>query len=94
MCDCCMCDLQKEKNPRFSAGNTMWIGDVPLVLKDLTTPKMRLIARYRHNNCIIKLTSFSNDANSTLSAIKGNVVTFVQHLSLIAKTLPISLNDL
>lgn len=94
ICDCCMNDLKKGKVPRFSAGNKMWIGDVPLVLKDLTIPEMRLIARYRHNNCIIKLRSFSNDANSAQSALKGNVVTFVQHLSNIAKTLPITLNDL
>jgi hypothetical protein len=86
ICDCCMCDLKKEKSSPFSAGNKMWISDVPLVLKDLTIPKMILIARYRHNNCIIKLTSFSNDANSAQSALKGNVVTFVQHLSHIAKT--------
>ena len=94
ICDCCMCDLDKEKIPRFSVGNKMWIGDVPLVLKDLTIPNMRLIARYRQNNCIIKLTSFSTDVNSAQSAIKGNVVTFVQHSSNSAKTLPISLNDL
>ena len=72
----------------------MWIGDVPLVLKDLTIPNVRLIARYRHNNYIIKLISFSNDVKSAQSALKGDVVTFVQHLSHIAKTLPISLNDL
>ena len=94
ICDCCLNDLKKGKIPRFSAGNKMWIGDVPSVLKDLTIPEMRLIARYRHNNCVIKLRSFSNDGNSAQSALKGNVVTFVQHLSNIAKTLPISLNDL
>jgi hypothetical protein len=94
LCDCCMCDLNREENQLSSPDNKMWIGNIPLVLKDLTIPKVRLIPRYRHNNRIIKLTSFSNDANSAQSALKRNVVTFVQHLSHIAKTLPISLNGL
>ena len=72
----------------------MWIGDVPKELTDLTIPEMRLIAMYRHNSCIIKLKPIGNNMQSAQSALKGNVITFVQHLSNIAKSLPLSVDDL
>ena len=94
LCEMCKADLQKSKIPRFSAANKMWIGDVPDELTDLTIPEMRLIAMYRHNSCIIKLKAVGNDIQTAQSALKGNVITFVQHLSNIAKSLPLSINDL
>ena len=94
LCEMCKADLQKSRIPRFSAANKMWIGDVPKELTDLTIPEMRLIAMYRHNSCIIKLKPIGNDTLSAQSALKGNVITFVQHLSNIAKSLPLSMDDL
>ena len=94
ICDICKTDLKKGKIPRFSAGNKMWIGDVPKELRDLTIPEMRLIARCRHNSCIIKLKPVVNDVLRAQSALRGNVITFAQHVSNIAKSLPLSLDDL
>jgi hypothetical protein len=94
LCEMCKADLQKSKIPRFSAANKMWIGDVPFELTDLTIPEMRLISIYRHNSCIIKLKPISGDIRSAQSALKGNVITFEQHVSNIAKSLPLSMSDL
>ena len=56
----------------------MWMGDIPKELKGLTIPVLRLIAKYRHNSCIIKLKSGSCDLSSVQSALKGNVIIFKQ----------------
>ena len=94
MCNSCNKDLKKRKIPRYSVGNKMWIGDIPKELKDLIIPELRLIAKYRHNSCIIKLKSGSCDLSSVQSALKGNVITFPQYLSNVVQTLPLELSDL
>ena len=77
----------------LSAGNNMWIGDVPKELRDLTIPEMRLITRYRHNSCITQLKLVVNDVLRVQSVLNGNVIAFAQLLSNIAKSLPLSLDD-
>lgn len=72
----------------------MWIGDIPKELANLTITELRLIGRYRHNSCIIKLKSGSCDGSGIQSALKGNVITFPQHLSDVIRSLPLSLSDL
>lgn len=42
ICHECYSALLKDKVPRFSAANKMWIGDVPLVLQQLTIAEEKL----------------------------------------------------
>ncbi|CAF1289231.1 unnamed protein product [Adineta steineri] len=96
-CDICLdcwSSLVKEKIPKFSVANKVWIGDVPSELQELTIPEQRLIAIYRHNSCIVKLHSAFHSVSTAQSALKGNCISFPQDIVNIAATLPLELDDL
>jgi len=94
ICMDCWSALTKEKIPKFSPANKVWIGDVPKELQGLTIPEQKLIALYRHNNCIVKLNSSFHSAATAQSALKGNCISFPQDVVNIATSLPLELNDL
>ena len=94
ICTDCWTSLAKEKVPKFSVANKVWIGDVPKELQGLTIPEQRLIALYRHNSCIVKLHSSFHSAATAQSAIKGNCISFPQDVVNIATSLPLQLEDL
>jgi hypothetical protein len=52
VCQKCRTSLSKEKIPKFSVANNMWLGDIPKELQGLTIPEEKLISLYRHNSCI------------------------------------------
>ena len=94
ICTECWSSLKKEKVPKFSPANKVWLGDVPKELKGLTIPEQRLIAIYRHNSCIVKLHSCFHSVTTAQSALKGNCISFPQDVVNIATTLPLELDDL
>ena len=94
ICTECWLSLKKEKVPKFSPANKVWLGDVPKELKGLTIPEQRLIAIYRHNSCIVKLHSCFHSVTTAQSALKGNCISFPQDVVNIATTLPLELDDL
>ncbi|CAF3975229.1 unnamed protein product, partial [Rotaria magnacalcarata] len=94
VCTECWSALTKEKIPKFSATNKVWMGDIPKQLQGLTIPEQRLIALYRHNSCIVKLQSPFHSTSTAQSALKGNCISFPQYVINIATTLPLELDDL
>ncbi|HEY4831131.1 MAG TPA: helitron helicase-like domain-containing protein, partial [Waddliaceae bacterium] len=56
---CLTCDFYLKKNikPPQSLANSFWIGSVPPVLKNLTFAEKMLIARIRHNKCLVRVSS-------------------------------------
>lgn len=94
ICSECWLSLSKEKVPKFSPANSVWMGDIPKQLQGLTIPEQRLIALYRHNSCIVKLHSSFHSTDTAQSALKGNCISFPQDIVNIATTLPLELNDL
>jgi hypothetical protein len=94
VCTECWLALSKEKVPKFSIANKVWLGDVPIELQGLTLPEQRLISIYRHNSCIVKLHSSFHTTATAQSAIKGNCISFPQDVVNIASSLPLELNDL
>ncbi|CAF0815681.1 unnamed protein product [Adineta steineri] len=94
ICIECWSSLTKEKIPKFSVANKVWIGDIPKELQGLTIPEQRLIAIYRHNSCIVKLHSSFHSTATAQSAIKGNCISFPQNVVNIAATLPLELDEL
>jgi hypothetical protein len=57
MCSRCHTSLTTNKLPRFSLANGMWLGHVPSVLSDLTFAEQLLVARVRHNRCLVCVSS-------------------------------------
>ncbi|KIM46619.1 hypothetical protein M413DRAFT_57090, partial [Hebeloma cylindrosporum] len=57
MCVSCLSTLKKGKRPIKSLANFLWIGRVPPVLQDLTYAEKMLIARVRHNRCLVRVSS-------------------------------------
>ncbi|CAF2856950.1 unnamed protein product [Rotaria sp. Silwood2] len=94
VCNKCYNDLVKNKLPTLSRSNLMWIGDVSQDLQELTLPEQKLIALYRHSSCVIKLFSITGDPSLAQTTLKGNVITFPQNISDIARCLPLSPNIL
>ncbi|CAF3460105.1 unnamed protein product, partial [Rotaria socialis] len=94
ICQECNRALAKDQVPIFSAANKMWIGDMPLVLQQLTIAEEKLISLYRHNSCVIKLHSPFHHHSTAQTALKGNVITFMHNMSNIVTSLPLDVEDL
>lgn len=54
---CLECDrsLRNSRRPKMALANHLWVGDVPECLKDLTLGECALIARVRHNQCVVRV---------------------------------------
>ncbi|CAF4059700.1 unnamed protein product [Rotaria sordida] len=70
------------------------VDDVPQELQELTLSEQKLIALYRHLSCVIKLFSITCDPSLAQTALKGNVITFPQNVSKIARSLPLASDEL
>src|SRR6202789_2412437 len=57
VCPICIDLLEKKKVPTLALANGLWIGEIPDELQDLTYAEQLLIARVRHNRCIVKVSS-------------------------------------
>jgi hypothetical protein len=57
ICKKCLSYLQKNKMPPMSLANGMWLGKIPHVLLHLNYIEKLLVARVRHNRCIIRVKS-------------------------------------
>ena len=94
VCHKCHTSLSKERIPKFSPANNMWLGDIPAELHGLTIPEEKLISLYRHNSCIIKLQSPFHSTTTVQAALKGNCITFLQNVPNIVNSLPLTLDEL
>src|SRR5882762_6630237 len=57
VCFICIESLDKNKMPLLALANGLWIGEIPDELQNLTYAEQLLIARVRHNRCIVKVSS-------------------------------------
>ncbi|KAF9455305.1 hypothetical protein BDZ94DRAFT_1231032, partial [Collybia nuda] len=62
--------MLKGGRPKNALANGLWIGDIPDVLKGLTYAEKILIARIRHNACVVRVASGCGklDANAIMFA--------------------------
>ena len=56
---CCDCEssLKRKKIPKNALANGLWLGIVPNELKDLSFAEHMMIARIRHNWCVVRVSS-------------------------------------
>ncbi|CAF4480821.1 unnamed protein product [Rotaria sp. Silwood2] len=94
ICNKCYKYLVSNKMPPCALNNSMWVGDVPQELQELTLSEQKLIALYRQSSCVIKLFSITRDSSLAQTALKGNVIIFPQNVSEIVRSLPLSSDEL
>lgn len=55
VCKACKSSLSRGQMSRHALANGLWIGDVPAELKGLSFVEKLIIARYRHNICVVRV---------------------------------------
>jgi hypothetical protein len=90
ICNECFPSLQKNRRPKFSLANDMWIGEIPPELATLSFPERILIAMYYPAAYIFKLFpkkpgAHAWDPSKLYKGLKGNVSTYRLDPKLVAK---------
>ena len=57
ICNSCYKSISKGKMPVLALANGKWIGKVPEELQNLSYAEQLLVARVRHNRCIVRVSS-------------------------------------
>ncbi|KZP15575.1 hypothetical protein FIBSPDRAFT_912483 [Athelia psychrophila] len=87
VCSYCDKSLKVRKLPLLSLTNYLWIGDVPMELQGLSYAEKLLVARVRHNRCVVRV-----QAGSLKMA--ANAISFANPMPETYATLPPPLADL
>jgi len=87
ICLKCHKSISKEKRPQLSLANGLWIGKVPEELSNLSYAEQLLIARVRHNRCIVRV-------SSGMHKMQANAITFSNPTPKIYNILPPSVDEL
>ncbi|KAH7905990.1 hypothetical protein BJ138DRAFT_1016916, partial [Hygrophoropsis aurantiaca] len=82
VCLKCCETLEKGKTPTLALANGLWIGEVPSELKGLSYVEKLLIARVRHNRCIVRVSS------SGMHKMIANAISFKHPSEKIYQALP------
>src|ERR1700723_2836503 len=87
VCYMCVESLEKKQLPTLSLANGLWVGKIPDELKDLTYAEQLLIARVRHNRCIVKV-------SSGMFKMRANAISFSNPMPKIYNVLPPPIEEL
>jgi Helitron helicase-like domain at N-terminus/PIF1-like helicase len=87
ICIGCENSLFTGITPKYALAKGFWLGNIPEQLQDLTFAEKLLIARVRHNRCIVKV-------SSGMHKIKCNAIMFDNPTPKIYQSLPPPIEDL
>jgi len=87
ICKTCHKSITNGKVPALSLANGNWLGKVPDVLVGLSFTEQLLIARIRHNRCIVKV-------SSGMYKMRANAITFANPIPKVYDILPPPAKDL
>ncbi|KAF7796802.1 hypothetical protein EIP86_007986 [Pleurotus ostreatoroseus] len=88
VCKACYNALKKHSHlPRNALANGLWIGEVPVELSSLNLFEKYMIARYRHNVCVVTVAGGARKMHA-------NAVVFAQPVAKFCKKLPPSPDEL
>ena len=73
--------------PTLALANGLWIGEIPDELQDLTYAEQLLIARVRHNRCIVKV-------SSGMYKMCANAISFSNPMPKVYNVLPPSIEEM
>jgi hypothetical protein len=81
ICKKCQKSISAGKRPKFALANGIWLGNVPKELSDLSYVEQLLVARIRHNRCIVRV-------SSGMHKMRANAITFANPTPKIYDILP------
>src|ERR1700730_11215919 len=81
VCKTCGQALRSKKIPTLALANGLWLGEVPSELQNLRYAEKMLIARCRHNRCIMRV-------SSGMHKMRSNAITFPHPMPKIYHALP------
>jgi len=87
ICNLCHKSILKGKMPSFALANGKWIGKVPDELQNLSYAEQLLIARVRHNRCLVRV-------SSGMRKMRANVISFANPTPKIYNILPPPLEEM
>ena len=87
ICITCEDSLWKRQTPKYALAKGFWLGNIPSQLQNLTFAEQLLIARVRHNKCIVRV-------SSGMHKMKANAIAFENPTPKIYKALPPSIDEL
>ena len=87
ICKTCHASLTKGKIPLMALANGNWVGKVPEQLSDLSFAEQLLVARVRHNRCIVRV-------SSGMHKMRANAITFANPTPKVYDILPPPMEDL
>jgi hypothetical protein len=87
VCPTCLDSLNRRRVPQHSLANGHWVGSVPRELSELTFAEKLLVARYRHNSCLVRI-------DNGCRKMVANVIAFAQPAAKIIEVLPIHPREL
>lgn len=96
VCKDCLGSLHRGCIPDLGLSNHMFLGDVPLELKDLTIVEESMIVLCCTKCCILHLKADGQDYTTPTAqwGLKGNLIIYLQCPSDIAKKLPPSIEEI
>ncbi|KAJ7301295.1 hypothetical protein DFH08DRAFT_656906, partial [Mycena albidolilacea] len=86
-CTDCEAKLILGVTPTHSLANHLWIGEVPWQLKDLSWAEKMMIAKVRHNRCVIRVASGRGK-------LVANAIMFATPVKKVYQTLPLATDEL
>jgi len=87
ICNICYKSISKGKMPLFALANGKWIGKVPEELQNLSYAEQLLVARVRHNRCIVRV-------SSGMRKMRANAISFANPTPKIYNILPPPLEEM
>ncbi|TFK53317.1 hypothetical protein OE88DRAFT_1600817, partial [Heliocybe sulcata] len=81
ICQDCQISLSTGVAPVHALANGLWLGKVPTVLQGLTLAEKMMIARVRHNRCVVRVASGG-------VKMRANAIMFANPTPKIYQTLP------
>ena len=81
ICNSCYKSISKGKMPLFALANGKWIGRVPKELQNLSYAEQLIVARVRHNQCIVRF-------SSEMCKMRANAISFANPTPKIYNILP------
>ncbi|TFK50559.1 hypothetical protein OE88DRAFT_1602287, partial [Heliocybe sulcata] len=57
ICPECVISLEKGQAPDQALANGLWLGNIPNELQDLTLAEKFMVAKVRHNRCVVRVAS-------------------------------------